>query len=185
MTLMNGKTMFWDNANPSVDGTEIPGFVGTYQAEDLAGWWTGAPLVQDAPSRFLIGGEAIVLDANEDAVSGWVTGMFYTENVNGSVWQFACGGFRVGVVAFQQAAMSRGLTVRNPASGRGAQIAVVEAGSSAAAAGFQAGDVVVQANGAEIADMKDLAQRLQAAGEAVVPIIVLRDNERVEIDLPA
>jgi len=30
-----------------------------------------------------------------------------------------------------------------------------------------------------------LAQRLQAAGEAVVPIIVLRDNERVEIDLPA
>lgn len=84
-----------------------------------------------------------------------------------------------------QAAMSRGLTVRNPASGRGAQIAVVEAGSSAAAAGFQAGDVVVQANGAEIADMKDLAQRLQAAGEAVVPIIVLRDNERVEIDLPA
>ncbi|EGF95942.1 hypothetical protein BDIM_27890 [Brevundimonas diminuta ATCC 11568] len=75
--------------------------------------------------------------------------------------------------------------MRNPASGRGAQIAVVEAGSSAAAAGFQAGDVVVQANGAEIADMKDLAQRLQAAGEAVVPIIVLRDNERVEIDLPA
>ncbi|KAK0331136.1 hypothetical protein LTR94_030119, partial [Friedmanniomyces endolithicus] len=49
-----------------------------------------------------------------------------------------------------QAAMARGLTVRNPASGRGAQIAVVEAGSSAAAAGFQAGDVVVQANGAEI-----------------------------------
>jgi len=45
--------------------------------------------------------------------------------------------------------------------------------------------VVVQANGAEIADMKDLAQRLQAAGEAVVPIIGLRDNERVEIDLPA
>ena len=81
--------------------------------------------------------------------------------------------------------MARGLTVRNPASGRGAQIAVVEAGSSAAAAGFQAGDVVVQANGAEIADMKDLAQRLQAAGEAVVPVIVLRDSERVEIDLPA
>lgn len=98
---------FWDNANPSVDGVELPGFIGTYQAEDLAGWWTGAPQVQDATSKFLIGAEAAVLDANNNAVSGWVTGMFLSQNVDGATGHFSFAGFRVEAVRFQQVAMTR------------------------------------------------------------------------------
>ena len=98
---------FWDNANPSVDGEEILGFIGTYQAEDLAGWWTGAPLVQDATSKFLIGAEAAVLDANNNAVSGWVTGMFLSQTVDGATGHFTFAGFRVEAVRFQQVAMTR------------------------------------------------------------------------------
>lgn len=78
------------------------------------------------------------------------------------------------------AAMARGLTFRNVSDG--AQIAVVEAGSAAAAAGVQAGDVVVSANGAGVADMAALARALQGTG--AVALTVLRDGERTEINLP-
>jgi len=83
----------------------------------------------------------------------------------------------------RSAAMARGLTFRNSGDGAGAQITVVEGGSSAATAGVQAGDVVVAAGGASVTDMKALATALQAAGGAV-ELTVTRDGERTTINLP-
>ncbi|MGH7028293.1 trypsin-like peptidase domain-containing protein [Brevundimonas sp.] len=80
------------------------------------------------------------------------------------------------------AAMARGLTFRNSGDGAGAQVSVVEGGSVAAAAGLQAGDVVVEAGGAGVADMTALATALQAGG--AVELTVVRDGERTTINLP-
>ena len=81
------------------------------------------------------------------------------------------------------AAMARGLTFRNSGDGAGAQITVVEGGSTAATAGVQAGDVVIAASGAGVADMAALATALQPAGVAV-ELTVMRDGERTTISLP-
>ena len=86
---------------------------------------------------------------------------------------------RIGV----NAAMARGLTFRNAAEGTGAQITVVEGGSVAAAAGLQAGDVVVSAGEAGVADMTTLARALQGASGAI-DLTVMRDGERTTISLP-
>jgi serine protease Do/serine protease DegQ len=84
----------------------------------------------------------------------------------------------------RSAAMARGLTFRNNSGdGAGAQITVVEGGSAAAAAGLQAGDVVVSAGSTNVADMTALAAALQAAGGAV-DLTVMRDGERTTISLP-
>jgi serine protease DegQ len=83
----------------------------------------------------------------------------------------------------RSAAMARGLTFRNSGDGAGAQITVVEGGSAAAAAGVQAGDVVVSAGSTSVADMTALAAALQAAGGAV-DLTVMRDGERTAISLP-
>lgn len=83
----------------------------------------------------------------------------------------------------RSAAMARGLTFRNSGDGAGAQITVVEGGSAAAAAGVQAGDVVVSAGSTSVADMTALAAALQAAGGAV-DLTVMRDGERRTISLP-
>lgn len=83
----------------------------------------------------------------------------------------------------RSAAMARGLTFRNSGDGAGAQITVVEGGSAAAAAGLQAGDVVVSAGSTNVADMTALAAALQAAGGAV-DLTVMRDGERTTISLP-
>ena len=81
----------------------------------------------------------------------------------------------------RSAAMARGLTFRNSGEGAGAQITVVEGGSAAAAAGVQAGDVVVEVGGARVADMAALAGALQ---EGAVELTVMRDGERTTISLP-
>jgi len=83
----------------------------------------------------------------------------------------------------RSAAMARGLTFRNSGDGAGAQITVVEGGSAAAAAGVQAGDVVVSAGSTSVADMTALAAALQATGGAV-DLTVMRDGERTTISLP-
>lgn len=83
----------------------------------------------------------------------------------------------------RSAAMARGLTFRNSGDGAGAQITVVEGGSAAAAAGLQAGDVVVSAGSTSVADMTALAAALQAASGAV-DLTVMRDGERTTISLP-
>lgn len=84
----------------------------------------------------------------------------------------------------RSAAMARGLTFRNNSGdGAGAQITVVEGGSAAAAAGLQAGDVVVSAGSTSVADMTALAAALQAAGGAV-DLTVMRDGERTTVSLP-
>src|SRR5690606_41696699 len=82
-----------------------------------------------------------------------------------------------------QAAIARGLTLRNPADGPGAVVTVVEPGSAAAAAGVQAGDLVVEVNGAAVADMADLSRPLGQGG--AITLIVVRDGERVQADWPA
>jgi serine protease DegQ len=82
-----------------------------------------------------------------------------------------------------RSAIVRGLTLRNPGEGLGAVVAVVEPGSGAAAAGVQAGDLIIEAGGAAVADMADLARRLGQA--EAVSLTVMRDGERVEADLPA
>lgn len=102
------RFQFFNNLNPSIDGTEIPGYIGTYRAEDAAGWWNGPTSLWNAASNFIVAGESVVLNASQNAVSGWLTGMFYDQNVNGTSVQFTFGGFRVGAVAFQQVAMTRG-----------------------------------------------------------------------------
>ena len=83
----------------------------------------------------------------------------------------------------RSAAMARGLTFRNSGEGAGAQITVVEGGSVAAAAGVQAGDIVVSAGGATVADMAGLATVLGATSGAV-ELAVMRDGERTTINLP-
>lgn len=98
---------FWDDANRSIDNTEIPGFVGTYTAQDFGAFWSGAPDLENATSRFLVGGENLVIDANNNAVSGMVTGMLYTGSEAGSDFHFAIAGFNVGAVAFQAVATSQ------------------------------------------------------------------------------
>lgn len=80
-----------------------------------------------------------------------------------------------------QSAMVRGLTLRSD-DGDGVLVAVVEPGSHAAAAGLQAGDLIVEADGAAVADMADLARGLGQAGAAT--LTVTRDGERVEAALP-
>ncbi|MGO4688949.1 trypsin-like peptidase domain-containing protein [Brevundimonas sp. 2YAF1] len=86
---------------------------------------------------------------------------------------------RVGV----SAGMARGLTFRNAGDGAGAQITVVEGGSVAAAAGLQAGDVVVEAGGAGVDGMAALARALQGATGAI-DLTVTREGERTTISLP-
>jgi len=80
-----------------------------------------------------------------------------------------------------QSAMVRGLTLRG-GDGDGVLVAVVEPGSDAAAAGVQAGDLIVEVDGGAVADMADLARRLGQAGAAT--LTVMRDGERVEASLP-
>lgn len=82
----------------------------------------------------------------------------------------------------RSAAMARGVTFRNSGDGAGAQVTVVDGGSSAASAGLQAGDVVVSVGGVSIADMAALAQALQENG--AVELTVLRDGERTTVSLP-
>lgn len=82
----------------------------------------------------------------------------------------------------RSAAMARGLTFRNSGEGAGAQVTVVEGGSVAAAAGVQAGDVVVEAGGVGVADMAVLARTLEAGG--AIDLTVMRDGERTAISLP-
>ncbi|MNJ26820.1 hypothetical protein D3C77_213110 [compost metagenome] len=60
---------------------------------------------------------------------------------------------------------------------------MVEPGSDAAAAGLQAGDLIVEADGAAVADLAALARRLGQPGAA--NLTVLRDGERLEAALPA
>ncbi|MGO4411269.1 PDZ domain-containing protein, partial [Brevundimonas sp. M-11_2] len=81
------------------------------------------------------------------------------------------------------AGMARGLTFRNAGDGAGAQITVVEGGSVAAAAGLQAGDVVVEAGGAGVDGMAALARALQGATGAI-DLTVTREGERTTISLP-
>ena len=83
----------------------------------------------------------------------------------------------------RSAAMARGLTFRNSGEGAGAQITVVKGGSVAAAAGVQAGDIVVSAGGATVADMAGLATVLGAT-DGAVELAVMRDGERTTINLP-
>lgn len=80
-----------------------------------------------------------------------------------------------------QSALVRGLTLRG-GDGDGVLAVVVEPGSDAAAAGLQAGDLIVAMDGAAVADMADLARRL-AQAEATM-LTVMRDGERVEAALP-
>ncbi|MEN5170187.1 trypsin-like peptidase domain-containing protein [Brevundimonas pondensis] len=86
---------------------------------------------------------------------------------------------RVGRIA----AMARGLTFRSSGEGAGAQITVVEGGSTAAAAGLQAGDVVIEAGGAGVTDMAALATILRASQNAI-DLTVVRDGERTTVSLP-
>lgn len=81
-----------------------------------------------------------------------------------------------------QSAMVRGLTLRSADEDGGVLITVVEPGSRAAAAGVQAGDLIVEANGAVVADMADLAQRL--GGTEAAALVLEREGERIEVDLP-
>lgn len=84
------------------------------------------------------------------------------------------------------AAMARGLTFRNARGGEetsaGALITVVEGGSGGAAAGLQAGDVVIEAGGQAVADMAALGQVLEGGG--AVELTILRGGERQAITLP-
>ena len=93
----------WDNSNPSLDSSELPGLVGTYSAPDLSGFWTGAAQVSNATSKFLFGGN-YVLNASGNAVSGTVTGMVYTETVGSDFNFFALVGVSTGAVRFQESA---------------------------------------------------------------------------------
>ncbi len=81
----------------------------------------------------------------------------------------------------RSAAMARGLTFRNSGEGAGAQVTVVEGGSAAAAAGVQAGDVVIEVGGARVADTAALAGALH---DGAVELTVMRDGERTTISLP-
>lgn len=99
---------FFNDINVSVDGTEIPGLVGTFAADDVAGWWTGPTSLWDAPNRLIVAGDDVVLDGDGNAVSGWVTGFLGRQTEGSTVYHFELVGFRVGAVAFQNAAMSAG-----------------------------------------------------------------------------
>jgi|GEM_PF-3049594 len=101
---------FFDNANVSVDGTELTGFVGTYSASDLVGWWNGPTSLFNAETRLMASGENVVLDANQNALSGVVTGLFYNETFNGNSFYFGLSGFSVSAVTFQAAAETRSIT---------------------------------------------------------------------------
>lgn len=102
---------FYNNANPSVDSSELPGMVGVYTAEDLSAFWTGASNPGDAGdlgARLYIAGNGFVINANNNAVSGTVTGFSLKESYGGPAFTFDFFGFSLGAVAFQNAAMSRG-----------------------------------------------------------------------------
>lgn len=102
---------FYNNARPSVDSSELPGLVGTYSAEDMFAFWTGADNpgdAGDAGGRLYVGGDALVIDSHNNAVSGTVTGMSLKVNEDGTTNRFDFYGFKVGSVKFQQAAMTKG-----------------------------------------------------------------------------
>lgn len=102
---------FYNNANPSVDSQELPGLVGSFSAEDLGAFWTGANNPDDAGdrgARLYFAGNALVINSNNNAVSGTVTGMSLKESYGGPAKTFDFYGFRIGAVAFQNAAMTQG-----------------------------------------------------------------------------
>ena len=104
---------FYNNAHPSVDAQELPGLIGTYSAEDLSAFWTGASNPGDAGdtgARLYIAGDAFVINANNNAVSGTVTAMSLKESYGGPAMTFDFYGFRMGAVAFQNAAMTQSNT---------------------------------------------------------------------------
>lgn len=102
---------FADNANVSVDSSEVPGMFGSYSAEDLSAFWTGADNpgdAGDAGARLYIAGNAFVMDENRNAVSGTVTGMSLKESYGGPAKTLDFYGFRLGAVEFQNAAITAG-----------------------------------------------------------------------------
>ncbi|WP_409019671.1 trypsin-like peptidase domain-containing protein [Brevundimonas vesicularis] len=74
---------------------------------------------------------------------------------------------------------ARGLTAR--AHDRGAQVAVVEGGTSASRAGLQAGDVITRAGGQPVQNLQGLARSLSGTG--TVELLVLRESETVTLSL--
>ncbi|HWQ85107.1 trypsin-like peptidase domain-containing protein [Brevundimonas sp.] len=84
------------------------------------------------------------------------------------------------VISGADAVIARGAAVR-PGSD-GPQVFAVEGGSSAAAAGLQAGDVIRTVDGQPTADLAGLARALDKTGEAALS--VTRGEETVEIRLP-
>jgi serine protease Do len=67
---------------------------------------------------------------------------------------------------------------------RGALVAQVRAGSPAAAAGIERGDVLVGFRGAEILDLRALPRAVSAAPVgARVPMQVIRDGRRIEVEV--
>lgn len=63
----------------------------------------------------------------------------------------------------------------------GVLVTAVEGGSMAAQSGLAAGDVVIEARGYAVADIRTLAMALE--GEGGVPLAVMRRGERVEVTL--
>ncbi|MFN3572652.1 MAG: RIP metalloprotease RseP [Phenylobacterium sp.] len=83
--------------------------------------------------------------------------------------------FVLAVVLFAVLLMSVGETVVP------ARVAAVEAGSPAAEAGFQAGDVVVEANGQTIDNFFDLQQIIAVRSNALTEFVVERDGRTVTL----
>lgn len=104
------RSQFFEDQNGTIDGTEIPGLISTYAATDIYAWWNGATSAWDAPNRFVVGGENVAFDANENAISGTVTGFLVNQVFEGKAYYVAFAGFSVGAVEFQQAAMTRGIS---------------------------------------------------------------------------
>ncbi|TXH95290.1 MAG: hypothetical protein E6Q73_15055, partial [Pseudorhodobacter sp.] len=103
--------LFQDNLHPSVDSSEIPGFVGTYSAEDLVAFWTGANNPGDAGdlgARLYLAGNGLRFDGNENVTAGTFTGMSLKVSQDGPSATFDFFGFSVGAVAFQSAAETVG-----------------------------------------------------------------------------
>jgi serine protease DegQ len=84
------------------------------------------------------------------------------------------------IIVGPEAVMARGAAVRAVADGL--QVFSVEGGSSAAAAGLQAGDLVSAVDGAVVSDLAGLAAALDA--DAARTLSVTRGSETVEIVLP-
>ncbi|MGZ9113347.1 MAG: trypsin-like peptidase domain-containing protein [Brevundimonas sp.] len=84
------------------------------------------------------------------------------------------------VIAGADAVIARGAAMRMASDGL--QVFSVEGGSSAAAAGLQAGDMIRSVDGQATSDLAALARAMEGAGERTVS--VKRGEETVEIRLP-